>query len=150
VQIGLFFSRFNYRTFYKVANGAMKDDGILLLHTMGIQGTDMPVYSKWVSKYIFPNSEMPKLENLIMRAEDLFVLEDLHNFGADYELTLLEWEKNLVNGWDKLKHKYSEELLSTWLIYLHGAQGLLGGRHIHLFHFVFSKNGILGGYQAPR
>jgi len=108
-----FLSRFNYRRFYKVANEAMKDDGILLLHTMGIQASEVPVNSKWVSKYIFPNSGMPKLENLIMRAEDLFVLEDLHNFGADYELTLLEWKKNLVNGWDKLKHKYSEELLST-------------------------------------
>ena len=128
----------------------MKDDGIMLLHTMGIQASDMPVINKWTSKYIFPNSEMPKLEHLIMRAQDLFVLEDLHNFGADYELTLLEWEKNLVNGWDKLKRKYSEELLSTWLVYLRAAQGLLGGRHFHLFQFVFSKNGILGGYQAPR
>ena len=145
-----FLSRFNYRTFYKVANGAMKDDGILLLHTMGIQASDMPVNNKFVSKYIFPNSEIPKLENLIMRAQDLFVLEDLHNFGADYELTLLEWENNLVNGWDKLKDKYSEDLRTLWLAYLHGAQGLLGGRHIHLFQFVFSKNGILGGYQAPR
>jgi len=78
------------------------------------------------------------------------VVEDLHNFGADYELTLQAWEKNFEAGWPKLKGKYSEDFYQLWKAYLTFAQAMLGSRCYHLYQFVFSKNGILGGYQAPR
>ena len=39
-------------------------------------------------------------------AEKLFVLEDLQNLGADYERTLLAWERNFARSWDRFEARY--------------------------------------------
>ena len=78
------------------------------------------------------------------------MVEDLHNFGADYELTLRTWEENFDAGWFQLKEKYGQQFYRMWKTYLQLAQGMLGSRSFHLYQIVFSKNGILGGYHAPR
>ena len=48
----------------------------------------------WVNKYIFPNGELPSLQQIAIAAEKIFVIEDVHNFGADYDKTLMAWHKN--------------------------------------------------------
>jgi hypothetical protein len=35
--------------------------------------------------------------------EGLFVAEDWHNFGADYDGTLIAWFRNFDASWDKLR-----------------------------------------------
>jgi len=140
----------NYRTLYTIADHALKQDGLFVLHTMGRNSTSSAGTCKWSHEYIFPNGWLPKLEDLIIKAEDLFVVEDVHNFGADYHLTLVEWQKNFVKAWPQLRAAYGERFYRIWMIYLYGAQALLKSRTIQLYHVVYSKNGILGGYRAPR
>ncbi len=43
----------------------------------------------WILRYIFPNGYLPKITELAAPCRDLFVMEDLHSFGRDYDLTLL-------------------------------------------------------------
>ena len=45
------------------------------------------------SKYIFPNGMLPSIAQIAGAIEGLFVMEDWHNFGADYELTLQAWRE---------------------------------------------------------
>jgi len=58
--------RFNFRKLYEIGNRLLKPDGLFLLHTMGINRSDYMVNSKWSHEFIFPNSEMPKLEVLAL------------------------------------------------------------------------------------
>ena len=74
----------------KVAYRALKNDGLLLLHTISgnrsARGND-----SWIAKYIFPNSIIPSIKQSGKSIEGLFVMENWHNFGADYDKTLMAW-----------------------------------------------------------
>jgi cyclopropane-fatty-acyl-phospholipid synthase len=63
---------------------------VFLLHTIGVNssatGTD-----PWIARYIFPNSHLPTLAEIAAAAERHWVIEDWHNFGVDYDRTLMSW-----------------------------------------------------------
>ncbi len=136
----------NYRTYMKVVNRCLKDDGIFLLHTIG-QNVTQTEPDPWTHKYIFPNGTLPSIAQIAESAEGLFVIEDLHSFGAHYDRTLMEWYKNFENSWDNLKHNYSERFFRMWKYYLLGSAGLFRARSIQLWQLVMTKEGIVGGYD---
>jgi cyclopropane-fatty-acyl-phospholipid synthase len=45
---------------------------------------------------------LPSIAQLGRAIEGLFVMEDWHNFSADYDKTLMAWHRNLEEHWDKL------------------------------------------------
>jgi cyclopropane-fatty-acyl-phospholipid synthase len=139
----------NYPTFMQVVNRCLKDDGLFLLHTIGNRYS--VTYSElWINKYIFPYSMIPSIAQIAKAAEDFFVIEDLHNFGQYYDLTLMAWLKNFEENWHKLKSKYGEKFYRVWKYFLCCCAGSFRARHLQLWQFVFSKNGVFGGYQPVR
>jgi cyclopropane-fatty-acyl-phospholipid synthase len=94
---------------------------------------------------------VPSLAQLGKACENLFIMEDLHNFGADYDKTLMAWYANFVENWDKIKDQYSDRFFRMWIFFLLSAAGSFRSRaRNHLWQIVFSKNGIPGGYQSIR
>jgi len=77
----------NYRKFMEVAHRCLEDDGLFLLHTIGNNESTTHT-NPWIQKYIFPNAMIPSIAQTGKAAEKLFVVEDWHNFGADYDKTL--------------------------------------------------------------
>lgn len=151
VSLGMFehVGRKNYRTFMEVAYNALKDDGLFLLHTIGrnrsVISTDL-----WIGKYIFPNSMVPSIKQIGKSIEGLFVMEDWHNFGADYDKTLMAWHKNFEDNWDKLKSNYDERFYRMWKYYLLASAGSFRARKNQLWQIVLSKKGVPGGYTSLR
>ena len=139
----------NYRKYFEIANRCLKDDGLFLLHTIGeirsVNSTDA-----WTHKYIFPNGMLPSVAQLGKAIEGLFVMEDWHNFGADYDKTLVAWYNNFKNNWNKIKNKYDERFYRMWKYFLLSSAGSFRARHNQLWQIVLSKNGILGGYKSVR
>ncbi|MDW7747263.1 MAG: cyclopropane fatty acyl phospholipid synthase [Halomonas sp.] len=148
VSIGMFehVGRKNYRTYMEVANRCLKDDGLFLLHTIGknVRGTSP---DPWIDKYIFPNGELPAMGHVTDAAEELFVVEDLHNFGADYDRTLMAWHENFEAAWPQFAEAYGERFYRMWRYYLLSCAGAFRARDIQLWQFVLSKKGVLGGYR---
>ena len=101
----------------------------------------------WIDKYIFPNGELPTLGQITDAAEALFVIEDLHNFGADYDRTLMAWHHNFETHWPRFKEQYGERFYRMWRYYLLVCAGAFRARQIQLWQLVMSKQGILGGYS---
>jgi cyclopropane-fatty-acyl-phospholipid synthase len=83
----------NYRRFFETVRRVLKDDGLFLLHTIGGNET-LKAVDPWIDKYIFPNCLMPSCRQIADATEDLFVMEDWHNFGVDYDKTLVAWFEN--------------------------------------------------------
>jgi len=139
----------NYRTFMKVVYSALEDDGLFLLHTIGgnysVRGND-----QWIEKYIFPNSMLPSMKRISKSIEGLFVMEDWHNFGADYNKTLMAWYKNFGDNWDKIKSNYNERFYRMWKYYLLSCAGSFRARKNQLWQIVLSKKGVPGGYKPVR
>lgn len=140
----------NYRTYFKIAEKCLNDDGLFLLHTIGevrsVKNTD-----PWTHKYIFTNGMLPSIAQLAKAVEGLFVIEDLHNFGADYDKTLIAWFNNFNNNWYKIKEKYGERFYRMWKYFLLSSAGAFRARNKNqLWQIVLSKKGVKGGYIPIR
>src|SRR3989344_3685568 len=103
-----------------------------------------------IIKYFFPNGELPFLKQIASGTEKLFIIEDLHNFGADYDKTLMAWHKNFTRNWEKLKKNYDEKFFRMWSYYLLSCAGNFRSRQTPLWQIVLSQNGIPGGYKSVR
>lgn len=139
----------NYRRFFETVRRCLKDDGLFLLHTVGGNET-LKAVDPWIDKYIFPNCLMPSSRQIAEATEDLFVMEDWHNFGADYDKTLMAWFENFDRNWPGLSDKYDERFYRMWKFYLLTCAGLFRSRKNHLWHIVFSKHGVPGVYESVR
>jgi cyclopropane-fatty-acyl-phospholipid synthase len=94
---------------------------------------------------------LPSLPQLTKAMEGLFIFQDLHNFGTDYDKTLMAWYKNFDKNWNKLEDQYSERFYRMWKYYLLSAAGSFRtGMLNQLWQIVLSKNGIEGGYRSVR
>ena len=139
----------NYRNYFKVVDRCLKDDGSFLLHTIG--GSVSSAHSDpWFERYIFPNAVLPSARQIAGAAEGLFVMEDWHNFGPDYDKTLMAWRANFEQHWDEMKERYDERFHRMWRYYLLVCAGSFRARLNQLWQIVYSKNGVPGGYRSIR
>lgn len=139
----------NYRGYFEMVRRCLKKDGIFLLHTIGDNFSRVGG-DPWIEKYIFPGGMLPSMAQLGKATEALFVMEDWHNFGADYDTTLLEWFKNFDAAWPSLREKYGDRFYRMWKFYLLSCAGCFRARNIHLWQIVLSPSGIPGGYKSIR
>ena len=151
VSIGMFehVGARNYRTFFRVARRCLEADGLLLLHTIG-SNVSRNRTDPWIAKYIFPNSMIPSAAQATRALERRFVIEDWHNFGADYDRTLQAWRANIEAAWEQLPARYDERFRRMWRFYLAGSMASFRARRINLWQIVLSPEGVPGGYIAPR
>ena len=139
----------NYRKYMKVVHRCLKDDGLFLLHTIG-RNKSLTTSDPWAEKYIFPNSMLPSIKQIGESIEELFVMEDWHNFGTDYDKTLMAWFTNFRKNWNKIKKNYDERFYRMWKYYLLASAGLFRARKGQLWQIVLSKKGVPKGYNSIR
>jgi cyclopropane-fatty-acyl-phospholipid synthase len=137
----------NYRTFMKKVRELLNTDGLFLLHTIG-NNISTTHCDPWFDKYIFPNGMLPSVSHISESIEKLFVMEDWHNFGADYDKTLVAWFNNFEKHWPHLKDKYDNRFYRMWKYYLLSFAGAFRARHTQLWQIVLSPEGVAGGYMA--
>ncbi len=139
----------NYGAFMKKVASVLKDDGLFLLHTIG-GNISVPATEPWIEKYIFPNSMIPSIKQIGEAIEGVFVMEDWHNFGADYDKTLMHWYHNFMKHWPQLKDTYGERFCRMWKYYLLSSAGTFRSRRNQLWQIVLSKKGVREGYSSVR
>ncbi|HEY1611677.1 MAG TPA: class I SAM-dependent methyltransferase, partial [Paraburkholderia sp.] len=138
----------NYRAYMEVAHRCLDDDGLFLLHTIGKNRRNTSP-DPWIDKYIFPNGELPTIGQIADASGGLFVTEDLHNFGADYDRTLMAWHANFEAAWPRFAQSMGERFQRMWRYYLLSCAGAFRARDIQLWQWVLSKRGVAGGYVRP-
>ena len=141
----------NYRTFMKVVYKCLKDDGLFLLHTIG-RNNSVSLGDPWINKYIFSRGMIPSVKQIATTSEGFFILEDWHNFGVDYDKTLMAWYKNFNKNWNKIKklNNYDERFYRMWNYYLLSFAGSFRARYLQLWQIVFSKYGVKREYKRIR
>jgi cyclopropane-fatty-acyl-phospholipid synthase len=131
----------NYKTYMRVVNRCLKPEGLFLLHTIG-RNVSTKSTERWLDKYIFPNGILPSVKQIAKASEGLFVLEDWHNFGTDYDKTLMAWHHNFEKNWNKIKGNYSKKFKRMWRYYLLSCAGSFRAEKNRLWQIVFSKGNI--------
>ncbi|PKH26537.1 cyclopropane-fatty-acyl-phospholipid synthase [Enterobacterales bacterium CwR94] len=137
----------NYETYFNVVDRNLKSDGLFLLHTIGTNKTDEKI-DAWINKYIFPNGCLPSVKHIANASEPHFVMEDWHNFGADYDTTLMAWHTRFHTVWPEIASHYSDRFRRMFSYYLHACAGAFRAREIQLWQVVFSR-GKEGGLRVP-
>ncbi|MCF7990619.1 MAG: cyclopropane fatty acyl phospholipid synthase [Thiohalocapsa sp.] len=139
----------NYGEYFRVASRLLRDDGLFLLHTIGNTRT-VPTSDAWIDKYIFPNGKIPSAREITAAIEPYFVLEDWHNFGLDYDRTLMAWWHNFDRAWPMLRGRYDERFYRMWKYYLHCTAAFFRARQGQLWQLVLSKRPRNRPYRSVR
>jgi cyclopropane-fatty-acyl-phospholipid synthase len=130
----------NYRTYMERAFATLKKDGIAFIHTIGANKSNTAL-NPWIHKYIFPNGMIPSISQISTAMEGLFVVEDWHNFGEDYDKTLMAWHENFENAWPELQSQYDDRFYRMWRYYLLSSAGAFRARDMQLWQIVMTKPG---------
>ena len=138
----------NFDAYFETAQRSLVDDGLFLLHTIGKNRAGTAT-DPWTEKYIFPNGALPSAAELATSAERRFVIEDWHNFGADYDRTLMAWHARFEQAWPGLRSRYGDRFHRMWRYYLLSCAGTFRARDNQLWQLVLSPRGAAGGYRRP-
>ena len=139
----------NYSAYFAAANRAMASDGLFLLHTIGNYDT-LHTTDAWIDKYIFPNGKIPSAGQIAQAIEPDFIIEDWHNFGQDYDRTLMAWWQRFDAAWPGLSDKYGERFYRMFKYYLNACAGYFRARQGHLWQILLSKRSRRAVYRSIR
>jgi cyclopropane-fatty-acyl-phospholipid synthase len=140
----------NYRAYFEKTAKLLRPEGLFLLHTIG--GHVSTTHGDpWSEKYIFPNGMLPSIAQIGKAIEGVFAMEDWHNFGADYDRTLIAWRDRFDAAWPSLRgDKYDDRFQRMWRYYLSVFAALFRARDLSLWQVVLSPRGVPGGYRSIR
>ena len=138
----------NYKTFFEKCDELLTKDGRMLHHTISSNLTKH-VTDPFFDRYIFPGGVLPSLAQIVNAVENKFIIEDVHNFGPDYDRTLLEWQKNIAAKWDEIP-QYDERFRRMWDYYLLSSAAGFRAGHLQLLQCVFQRVGQRPTYITAR
>jgi cyclopropane-fatty-acyl-phospholipid synthase len=139
----------NHRRYLEIVRGALAEDGLFLLHTIG-GDVSKTTYDPWMNENVFPNALLPSAAQIAAACEGIFTIEDWHNFGADYDRTLMAWYESFERSWPLLRPRYGDRFHRLWKCYLLTCAGTFRARAAQLFQLVLSPRGVRGGYESVR
>lgn len=139
----------NYATYFDTARHLLAPEGLFLLHTIGVDRR-APHTDPWIERYIFPNGKLPSPRELAGALEGRFIVEDWHNFGPDYDRTLMAWSERFEAAWPRLAGRYDEGFRRTFRYYLLSCAGFFRARQGQLWQLVLSRPERHGAYRSFR
>ena len=86
----------HYDEFFTKVRGLLKDDGVMLLHSIG-RNSVPGVTNPWIRKYIFPGGYIPSLSEVLPAIEraGLYVT-DIEILRLHYADTLRAWRERFM------------------------------------------------------
>ena len=141
VSVGMFehVGVHHYDEFFAKVNALLKDDGVMLLHSIGHMsppGTASP----WLRKYIFPGAYSPALSEVFTSVElaSLWVT-DLEFLRVHYAKTLKHWCERFEANRAKIAEMYDERFCRMWEFYLISAEMMFRTGSQLVFHMQLAR-----------
>ena len=139
----------NYSAYFRRMRELLSDQGLFLLHTIGSDRTERAT-NAWTERYIFPNGKLPSAVEITRTVEDHFLIEDWHNFGPDYDRTLMAWWARFERAWPQLRARYGERFFRMWKFYLLSSAGFFRSHQGQLWQVVLAPRERSRDYRSVR
>jgi cyclopropane-fatty-acyl-phospholipid synthase len=139
----------NYAEFFRTIKKHLAPGGLALLHSIG-SGQTHAATDPWIDRYIFPNGKLPSARQVAAALEDRLALRDWHEFGADYDRTLMAWWQNFETAWPTLTASYGRRFYRMWRYYLLSCAGTFRAGRSQLWQLVLSHIGERPDYRSWR
>jgi cyclopropane-fatty-acyl-phospholipid synthase len=112
----------HYGQFFQVLRGALKPEGIALVHAIG-RAAGPGATNPWLRKYIFPGGYSPALSEVLGPAErsGLWVT-DIEVLRLHYAETLRHWRDRFARNRDTIAALYDERFCRMFEFYLSGCE----------------------------
>jgi cyclopropane-fatty-acyl-phospholipid synthase len=129
-----------YNTFFKSMNKLLKEDGIFLLHTIGV--VDKPSSpNKFINRYIFPGGICPSFSQIIQPIEKTgLIVADSETLIRHYDKTLENWLKRFLDKKNLIIDLFDERFVKMWEFYLASCAAAFRYRDLVVFQLQIVKN----------
>ena len=138
----------NYKTFFAKCNELLAPGGMMLHHTITSNETKQRT-DPFFDRYIFPGGVLPSLTQIASATEKKWIIEDVHNFGPDYDRTLMAWHKNINAKWKEIP-AYDERFRRMWNYYLLSSAAGFRAGHLNLLQNVMRRRDVRETYATAR
>ena len=129
-----------YNVFFKTINKLLKEDGLFLLHTIGVVDKPTPP-NKFINKYIFPGGICPSLSQIVKPIEKTgLIVADTETLIRHYDKTLLSWLSRFMAKKDLVKDMFDEKFVKMWSFYLASCAAAFRYRDLAVFQLQIVKN----------
>ena len=129
-----------YKTFFKSINKLLKDDGLFLLHTIGVVDNPTPP-NKFINKYIFPGGVCPSFSQIITQIEKTgLIVSDTETLIRHYDKTLESWLQRFLEQKNVDKDLFDEKFVKMWEFYMASCAAAFRYRDLVVFQLQIVKN----------
>ena len=129
-----------YRAFFESINKLLKEDGICLLHTIGVVDKPSPP-NKFINRYIFPGGICPSLSQIIQPLEKTgLIVSDCETLIRHYDKTLEAWLERFLAKKNIVKDLFDEKFVKMWEFYLASCAAAFRYRDLAVFQLQIVKN----------
>ena len=129
-----------YKAFFESMNKLLKDDGIFLLHTIGVVDKPSPP-NKFINKYIFPGGVCPSFSQIIEPIEKTgLIVADTETLIRHYDKTLESWLERFLGKRQEVKDLFDEKFVKMWEFYLASCAAAFRYKDLAVFQLQIVKN----------
>ena len=129
-----------YKVFFESMNRLLKNDGIFLLHTIGVVDKPSPP-NKFINKYIFPGGVCPSFSQIIQPIEKTgLIVSDTETLIRHYDKTLENWLERFLEKRQEVKDLFDEKFVKMWEFYLVSCAAAFRYRDLAVFQLQIVKN----------
>ena len=129
-----------YKIFFSSMNKLLKDNGVFLLHTIGVVDKPTPP-NKFINKYIFPGGVCPSFSQIIQPIEKTgLIVADSETLIRHYDKTLESWLERFLSRKNEVKDLFDEKFVKMWEFYLASCAAAFRYRDLAVFQLQIVKN----------
>ena len=129
-----------YKIFFQSMNKLLKENGVFLLHTIGVVDKPTPP-NKFINKYIFPGGVCPSFSQIIQPIEKTgLIVSDTETLIRHYDKTLENWLERFLSKRREVKDLFDEKFVKMWEFYLASCAAAFRYRDLAVFQLQIVKN----------
>ncbi len=130
-----------YRAFFEKCASWLVFPGRLSLQTIahGCVNEKKREQTSQLSKIVFPGSELPRLQEIVAAAEDVFKIEKVVDHARDYQHTCKLWKNNLKRNRERAIALHGEDVYKHYVDYLQGSEFGFALENLALYRIVLEK-----------